>query len=269
MFVHNNLPILAEESANKPEQKKQENKKAQSKKTESKKTDDSSETSTLTSEIEKARKAIENTLSGLSSSVSEHLSSSDGMDVSSRVDALETENRALRELLGKLTIKVESLESRLAKAEGGASQPAPAKEEQKKAAKDDDDDDDLDLFGSDEEEDEETEEEKKAREEKLAAYHAKKATKTAVIAKSSVSLNVKPWDDETDLAEMETNVRSIEMDGLVWGGSKLVPVAYGVKMLQILCVIEDAKVSTEVLSEQIQEFEDVVQSVDIAAFNKI
>lgn len=33
--------------------------------------------------------------------------------------------------------------------------------------------------------------------------------------------------------------------------------------------MEDEKVSVDALVEQIQEFEDVVQSVDIAAFNKI
>jgi translation elongation factor EF-1beta len=32
------------------------------------------------------------------------------------------------------------------------------------------------------------------------------------------------------------------MDGLLWGTSKLVPVAFGVKKLQITCVIEDDKV---------------------------
>ena len=30
-------------------------------------------------------------------------------------------------------------------------------------------------------------------------------------------LDVKPWDDETDMAEMEKNVRTVVMDGLVWG----------------------------------------------------
>merc|ERR1712025_422434 len=87
-------------------------------------------------------------------------------DVSSRVDALETENRALRDLLGKLTIKVESLESRLAKAEGGSTQAAPAaKEEQKETKKaDDDDDDDFDMFGSDDEEEERRGKESKRRE---------------------------------------------------------------------------------------------------------
>ena len=68
---------------------------------------------------------------------------------------------------------------------------------------------------------------------------------------------------------LESSVRTITMEGLVWGMSKLIPVAYGVKKLQIGCVIEDDKVSTEILEEKICEFEDYVQSVDIAAFNKI
>jgi hypothetical protein len=41
-----------------------------------------------------------------------------------------------------------------------------------------------------------------------------------LIAKSCVKLDVKPWDDETDLAEMEKAVRSIEMEGLLWGQCK-------------------------------------------------
>jgi len=36
--------------------------------------------------------------------------------------------------------------------------------------------------------------------------------------------------DETDMAELEKNVRAIQKDGLVWGGSKLVAVGYGVKV---------------------------------------
>jgi len=134
------------------------------------------------------------------------------------------------------------------------------------AAKPAADDDDVDLFGSDEEEDAEAQ---RIRDERVAAYAAKKSKKPALIAKSSVLLDVKPWDDETDMAKIEENVRSIEMDGLVWGASKLVPVGYGIKKLQIMCVIEDDKVSIDLLSEQIEAFEDVVQSVDVAAFNKI
>lgn len=73
----------------------------------------------------------------------------------------------------------------------------------------------------------------------------------------------------TDMKKMEEIVRAITMDGLVWGASKLVPVGYGINKLQICLVIEDEKVSVDLLSEMIQENEDYVQSVDIVAFNKI
>uniref|UniRef100_A0A915LQF0 Elongation factor 1-beta n=1 Tax=Meloidogyne javanica TaxID=6303 RepID=A0A915LQF0_MELJA len=90
--------------------------------------------------------------------------------------------------------------------------------------------DDFDLFGSDESDDEEK---KKLTEQRLKAYAEKKAKKPGVIAKSNVIYDVKPWDDTIDLKEMEKNVRSIETDGLVWGASKIEPVAFGINKLQI------------------------------------
>ncbi|KIH51550.1 EF-1 guanine nucleotide exchange domain protein [Ancylostoma duodenale] len=69
---------------------------------------------------------------------------------------------------------------------------------------------------------------------------------------------------------MEDLVRGIEMDGLVWGGGKLIPVGYGIKKLQIICVVEDDKVSVDDLIDKITgDHESHVQSVDIVAFNKI
>merc|ERR1712168_29097 len=130
-----------------------------------------------------------------------------------------------------------------------------------------DDDDDVDLFGSDEEEDDE--EKKRITEERLKAYAEKKAKKPALIAKTSVLLDVKPWDDETDMDAMLAAVKSIEMEGLLWGANKLVPVGYGINKLQVMCVVEDAKVSIDELQEKISDFEDFVQSVDVAAMNKI
>merc|ERR1712179_450651 len=124
-----------------------------------------------------------------------------------------------------------------------------------------------DLFGSDDEE--EDEEAARVREERLAAYAAKKVAKPGPIAKSQIMLDVKPWDDETDMKAMEDSVRTIEMDGLRWGASKLNPVGFGIQKLSILCTVEDAKVSVDDLSEKICEFEDFVQSVDVAAFNKV
>ena len=35
--------------------------------------------------------------------------------------------------------------------------------------------------------------------------------------KSSVLLDVKPWDDETDMKKLEEAVKSIKMEGLLWG----------------------------------------------------
>ncbi|AEO67824.1 uncharacterized protein THITE_2116933 [Thermothielavioides terrestris NRRL 8126] len=126
---------------------------------------------------------------------------------------------------------------------------------------------DVDLFGSDDEE--EDAEAARIREERLAEYRKKKEGKPKVAAKSIVILDVKPWDDETDLAAMEASVRSIEKDGLVWGASKLIPVGFGIKKLQINLVVEDEKVSLDELQEQIQEFEDYVQSTDIASMQKL
>jgi translation elongation factor EF-1beta len=36
---------------------------------------------------------------------------------------------------------------------------------------------------------------------------------------------------------LEDSVRSIEMEGLVWGASKLVPIGYGIRKLQITIVV--------------------------------
>merc|ERR1712156_667566 len=55
----------------------------------------------------------------------------------------------------------------------------------------------------------------------------------------------------------------------LWGATKLVPVGYGIQKLQIMCTVEDEKVSIEELGEKMEAFEDFVQSVDVAAMNKI
>ncbi|KAL1872022.1 hypothetical protein VTK73DRAFT_1724 [Phialemonium thermophilum] len=129
------------------------------------------------------------------------------------------------------------------------------------------DDDDDNLF-SDSEDDEDPEA-ARIREERLAEYRKKKEAKPKPVAKSVVTLDVKPWDDETDMAALESSVRSIEKDGLVWGASKLVPIGYGIKKLQITLVVEDEKISLDELQEEISAFEDYVQSTDVAAMQKL
>ncbi|KAL8944070.1 MAG: hypothetical protein Q9216_000661 [Gyalolechia sp. 2 TL-2023] len=139
------------------------------------------------------------------------------------------------------------------------------KDAPKETAADEEEDDDL--FGSDDES--EDEESKKKREENLAAYKKKKEGKTKPAAKSIVTLDVKPWDDETDMKQLEQNLRGIEMDGLTWGASKLVPLAFGIKKLQVNLVVEDEKVSIDELQQQIEGDEDFVQSTDVAAMQKL
>ncbi|KAJ0243348.1 Elongation factor 1-beta 2 [Hirschfeldia incana] len=128
----------------------------------------------------------------------------------------------------------------------------------------DDDDDDIDLFAD------ETEDEKKAAEEREAAKKDTKKPKES--GKSSVLLEVKPWDDETDMKKLEEAVRSVQMPGLYWGASKLVPVGYGIKKLTIMMTIDDDLVSVDNLIEDHLTSEpnnEYIQSVDIVAFNKI
>ena len=130
------------------------------------------------------------------------------------------------------------------------------------------DDDEVDLFGSDE--DEVDPEAERVKAERVKQYEERKAAKgPRPPAKSVVTFDVKPWDDETDMTALEKEVRSIEMDGLVWGASKLVPIGYGVNKLQITLVVEDDKVSMDDLQERVQEIEDYVQSSDIAAMQKL
>ncbi|KAJ6783268.1 hypothetical protein PWT90_06146 [Aphanocladium album] len=134
------------------------------------------------------------------------------------------------------------------------------------AAAADADDDDVDLFASDDEEDPEA---ARIREQRLADYKAKKAAKPKTTAKSVLILDVKPWDDETNMEELEAAIRGIEKDGLVWGKFTLVPIGFGINKLQVNVVVEDDKVSTQDLQDEIEAFEDYVQSSDIAAFQKL
>merc|ERR1712137_1281424 len=120
---------------------------------------------------------------------------------------------------------IASYKSEFASLPAGSASAAPA-------AAEEEDDDDVDLFASDDEVDEEAE-------------------KGKVIAKSNIILDIKPWDDETDLEAMEKSIRSITMDGLLWGTGKFVPVGYGIKKLQITCVIEDDKVMMDDLEDQV------------------
>ncbi|KAK9468448.1 hypothetical protein V1512DRAFT_259511 [Lipomyces arxii] len=146
--------------------------------------------------------------------------------------------------------------------------PELAEETKEEPAAEEEDDDDVDLFGSDDEE--EDAEAEKLKQQRLAEYAAKKAAKgPKPAAKSIVTMEVKPWDDETNLDELLATVKAIEMDGLVWGASQWIAVGYGIKKLQINLVVEDDKVGLEELQNLIEEDEDHVQSTDVIAMQKL
>ncbi|KAM7012202.1 uncharacterized protein LKV04_022733 isoform 4-T4 [Tautogolabrus adspersus] len=228
-------------------------------------------------DIARARENIQKSLAGQSSSSS----AADQGELVCRIKSLELENHSLHKVVEDLRAALSKLECRVSVLEKSpaavTSAPAPSvpytngttvqqktSAPAKKVEEEEDDDDDIDLFGSDEDEEAE-----KIKEQRLKEYAERKAKKPGLIAKSSILLDVKPWDDETDMAKLEECVRSVQADGLLWGTSKLVPVGYGIKKLQIACVVEDDKVGTDLLEEEITKFEDYIQSVDVAAFNKI
>lgn len=138
--------------------------------------------------------------------------------------------------------------------------------------------DEDDLFGDDDEEDPA---EKAAREERMKkALEAKKAkddkkakegkTEKQVIAKSLIILDVKVFEMDQDLAALAKKIFEIVMDGLVWKTEFKTPeIAFGMKKLVVGLVVEDEKVSVDDVIEIIQGWEEEVQSVDIASFDKI
>jgi len=111
---------------------------------------------------------------------------------------------------------------------------APAAKAAAAGSDSDSDDEELDLFGDMTPEEQAAADAKKKVIEEAKARGAAKAKLT----KSMIVLDVKPWDDETDLAAMEAEVRAIVKDGLLWGASKLVPIGYGIKKMQITAIIE-------------------------------
>jgi len=143
-------------------------------------------------------------------------------------------------------------------------QAQPKKEEPEKKK-----DDDFDLFAEDPEADAawEAEIQRRADENEKKKKEAGKKRETA---KSAVVIDVKPWDDTTDLGEIEKGVRAIAMNGLEWKASQLIAIAFGVKKLSISCHIVDELVSVDDIQEQIQEnLSELVQSTDIQSFTKL
>ena len=135
----------------------------------------------------------------------------------------------------------------------------PEKKEEKK-----EEEDDMDLFG------EETEEDKKAKEEMKKKNKDKKKGKKKEVDKSHVILEVKGWEADQDLEALAKKIiNTIKKDGLSWNtGYKLEEVAFGVKKLIIAFLAEDDKCSVQEITDELESWENDIQSVEVVSFNK-
>ena len=144
------------------------------------------------------------------------------------------------------------------------------------------DGEEMDLWGDEPLGDEYTAEEQanQDRLDAIAAAHKEKKRAAGklkvVIGMSKIVLDVKPWDDETDLEAMEAVVRKIthptNPKAVEWQASELKEVGYGIKKLSIMVQVIDDEISVDediiaVICDG--EGADFVQSVDIVAFNKV
>ncbi|KAJ0065663.1 hypothetical protein NL108_015192, partial [Boleophthalmus pectinirostris] len=152
-------------------------------------------------DIARARENIQKSLAGVSILCTSSNNATDQSEIISRIKNLEHENQSLHKVVEDLRAALSKLESRVAVLEKS---PAPVTSaptipvpytngttfEQKSSGgnePEEDDDEDLDLFGSDEDEEAE-----RIKEERLKEYAERKAKKPALIAKSSILLDVKP-----------------------------------------------------------------------------
>jgi len=146
---------------------------------------------------------------------------------------------------------------------------SPVKAAAKKPADDDDDDSfNVSLDDDDGESAAEIAARKNAEKEASKKKEDGGKKKDAPIGKSTLVLDVKPNDSDTDLALVEKKIRAIQQEGLVWGACERKPIAYGIEKLRILAIVVDDLVSTDAIQEQIEAFEEV-QSTDVHAFNKL
>jgi elongation factor 1-beta len=84
------------------------------------------------------------------------------------------------------------------------------------------------------------------------------------MAKVAVVLKVMPEEAETDLDNLEEEVRdTVDVDDL-----QTEDVAFGLKALKVSTVVDDEEMGMEGAKESLEEIENI-QSVEIESFNKI
>ena len=147
---------------------------------------------------------------------------------------------------------------------------APKKEEPvaapKEEKKEEEEDDDEDLFGDDDDEDDEAAAEMEA---KIRAEAEKKKAANKKVEKSLMVIHVKPMDDSTDLQALFKKIQATPVKGCKWSETcNIEPLAFGISYIQLSCVIEDDVCCEDDVIEAIEQFDEEVQSTEVASFNK-
>ena len=99
---------------------------------------------------------------------------------------------------------------------------------------------------------------------------AEKPPKNKEVDKSHVILEIKGYEQDQDLEVLAKKIISnIKKDGLKWNtGYKLEEVAFGIKKLVIALLVEDDKCSVDEIIEELESWDDEIQSAEIVSFNK-
>ena len=90
------------------------------------------------------------------------------------------------------------------------------------------------------------------------------------VDKSHVILEIKGLEQGQDLEALAKKIiNTIKKDGLQWNtGYKLEEIAFGIKKLVIALLVEDDKCSVDEIIEELESWEEEIQSAEIVSFNK-
>ena len=87
---------------------------------------------------------------------------------------------------------------------------------------------------------------------------------------SIILLEIKIWDADQDLDCLVNKIQKIEKNGLYWKKDyKLMEIAFGIKKIIMTLIIDDDKISIDELIEEIESWENEIQSVDILSFKEL
>ena len=87
---------------------------------------------------------------------------------------------------------------------------------------------------------------------------------------SIILLEIKNWDSEKDLDHLVNKIDKIEKEGLYWKKEyKLEEIAFEIKKNILTLIVDDDKISIDELIDQIESWENEIQSVDILSFKEL